>query len=171
MPWEVCQSMVLIILNSKYYSSHSSPSHARNARVVAKWYLALFLSIPIPMPNPIPDPKLPINDFSFPVSSPHLVPVESRARALHTAVVLHSPSLHGVPHLLIVPWLSLLHNFPLSLEARLWCWCGGASSGRCGRRTEAGGVVDGEGIVHLAVVLLQGFPGLGDVAVLGGGGV
>lgn len=103
-----------------------------------------------------------------------VVAIHRGSGILHTAVVLNCPVLDGLPHLLVVPWLVLVHLHPLALEADLGGWGSGASAGGAGEAL-ALRVEDGVGLIHLLVVLLDGFPRLGDVALrllrdLGGGG-
>jgi hypothetical protein len=100
-----------------------------------------------------------------------LYAVHNPARRIHAAVMLNSLVLDRHPQLLIVAWclalLLALHT--LRLEARL-----GRGSNRARARRSGGGVEDGVGLVHFLVVLLDGFPCFGDVAlglrVLGCGG-
>lgn len=109
-------------------------------------------------------------------SHPHLCAVESSGGVVHAPVVLDSPVLDGLPHLLNVAWCLglLLVLDTLSLEADLGGWCsGGGARGSSARL--ALGVEDSVGLVHVLVVLLDRLPGLGDVALrvlrlLGGGG-
>jgi hypothetical protein len=76
--------------------------------------------------------------------------------------VLNCAGLDGLPHFLVVAGLKL--GLALSLEADLWGWGRRAGARGSGGR-DAGGVEDGVGLVHLLVMLLDGLPRLGDVAL------
>lgn len=107
-------------------------------------------------------------------NSSRLCAVHSSTRVADAAVVLNSLALDGLPHLLDVA--GCLDLLALGLEASLGSGCDGAGARRSGGR-HALRVEDRVGLVHLLVVLLDGLPRLGDVAVRvlralrGGGGV
>lgn len=116
------------------------------------------------------------NSLQRPLSASHLLAhVQSIGLVVGSVdapVVLDSPGLESLPRLLVVPGASLLDfadaRVPGCVGTVPW-----AGDGRCvpgGGGRVAGAVVDSEGLVHLAVVLLKSLPGLGGIGrVLGCG--